>query len=183
MQNKPHYLPGDRRNRDDISALLRVDHAGEYGAVRIYEGQIAGDKDGKNASQLQNMLEQEKQHLQKFQQLLNQHGVRPSLLSPLWYCGGYALGYATARLNSEAAMACTEAVESVIDEHYGEQIKALDKRQHAGLAAVLETFRQEEIEHRDWAIACGARRAAGHSLLVAAISQLTRLSIALAKRL
>ncbi len=141
--DKPHYIPGDKAHRNDISGLLRVNHAGEYGAVRIYKGQIAANKDASAKPVLKHMLEQEEQHLKSFQELLNQHRVRPSLLTPLWHAGGFAMGYATAKMGTANAYACTEAVENTIDQHYSEQINELKDSPHKDLNDLLEKLRLE----------------------------------------
>lgn len=157
--------PGALSKAQMIDRFLRVDHAGEYGAVRIYQGQLAifGDKHPMSAT-IQHMKEQEDVHLERFNQLIRERGARPTLLTPLWHVAGFALGAGTALLGEKAAMACTEAVETVIDEHYQGQIKALGDDE-AELAEELEKFRQEELEHKQTAIDYGAKEAPGYKLL------------------
>ncbi len=183
MKDKPHYLPGDKAHRNDISGLLRVNHAGEYGAVRIYKGQLAANKDATAKPILKHMLEQEETHLKSFEELLNQHNTRPSLLSPLWHIGGWLMGYGTASMGTTSAMACTEAVETAIDEHYSEQITELKDSPHKDLKDLLEKFRLEELEHRDTAIENGAHQASGYNMLTNTIGKISKLSIWLAKRI
>ena len=113
---------------DDIAAMIRVDHAGEYGAVRIYAGQLAvlGAAKTKAADAIRHMAEQEREHLKRFDALIIERRVRPTVLQPVWQVAGFALGAATALMGEKAAMACTEAVEEVIDRHYAEQIEKLN---------------------------------------------------------
>ena len=151
---------------------MRVDHAGELGAAHIYRGQAAvlgaAPSQARMAQQVQEMEAQEAEHLAAFDRLLGERGVRPSLLTPLWRVAGYALGAGTALLGEAAVHACTEAVESVIEHHYAAQIAELTGAE-PDLAATLAEFRDEEIAHRDLAVAEGARDAPGYALLAAAI--------------
>ena len=105
-----------------LDQIIRVDHAGEYGATRIYDGQIAVfGKDSKIGKTIQHMADQEQEHIDKFNELLVEKRVRPTALLPLWNIAGFALGAGTALMGEKSAMACTEAVEKVIGEHYREQ--------------------------------------------------------------
>ena len=115
---RPAYLPGDRAPVDDIARMIRVDQAGEYGATRIYAGQLAMIRRSRAAGAIREMAEQERRHLAQFDRLLSERRVRPTALSPLWHVAGYALGAATALFSERTAMACTVAVEEVIDDHY-----------------------------------------------------------------
>ena len=175
-------LPGDRPRADEIARMLRVDHAGEYGAVRIYAGQLAVLGDGEAGDVIRRMAAQEQKHLDTFDRLLPAHRVRPTALAPLWHVAGFALGAASALLGERAAMACTVAVEEVIDEHYAGQIERLGDDE-AQLKATLEEFRRDEIAHRDEGIAQGAHRAPGYPLLSAAIKTGSRLAIWLSTRI
>ena len=132
----------------DIEAMIRVDHAGEYGAVRIYEGQLAVLKGRAAASAIRHMVEQEQRHLKTFDRLINERKVRPTALEPVWRIAGFALGAATAALGEKAAFACTAAVEEVIDEHYAAQIAALQDKDPA-LKGSIEDFRADEAAHRE----------------------------------
>ncbi len=162
-ENPP--LPGTLSNKDLIDRFLRVDHAGEYGAVRIYQGQLAVLGDNHPLSDtIKHMKDQEDVHLERFNELIRTHGARPTLLTPLWHMAGFALGAGTALLGEKAAMVCTEAVENVIDQHYADQIEQLGEDDQA-LADELEKFRLEELEHRDTAIEHGAHDAPGYQLL------------------
>jgi ubiquinone biosynthesis monooxygenase Coq7 len=177
----PAYLPGDSRAGRDLAAMIRVDHAGEYGAKRIYEGQIAVLGKGAKGEILRHMAEQEARHLETFERLVAERRVRPTVLHPIWHMAGYALGAGTALLGEKAAMACTVAVEEVIDEHYREQHDALPETE-AELKATIEEFRQEELEHRDIGLDHGAAQAPGYAVLSAAIKRASRLAIWLSER-
>jgi ubiquinone biosynthesis monooxygenase Coq7 len=175
-------LPGDLGPRELVERMIRVDHAGEFGAVRIYAGQLdvlGGDPE---APAIREMAAKEIEHLQAFEKLMVGRRVRPTLLAPLWHVAGYALGAATAMLGPKAAMACTEAVEEVIDQHYAGQAAQLGEDE-ADLRRTLETFRADEIDHRDTAIAHGAHEAPAYPLLSAAIRSGTRLAIWLSERI
>jgi 3-demethoxyubiquinol 3-hydroxylase len=180
-------LPGDKKTLKrsaDVASMLRVNHAGEYGAKRIYEGQLAvlGDNP-KMKKLLQHMAEQERLHLDYFEQEIVKRGVRPTALHPLWHAAGYALGALTARLGPEAAMACTVAVEEVISGHYGEQLEALgQKPEEKALRERIKKFKAEEEEHHDIGLAHKAEEAPGYGLLSALIRGGSRLAIAVAKR-
>nr|MDP1737069.1 demethoxyubiquinone hydroxylase family protein [Caulobacter sp.] len=164
--------PGRGASRARLAEILRVDHAGELGAVHIYRGQqaVLGKARGHErvTAQLGEMEGQEAVHLARFDALLYQHQVRPTLLAPLWRAAGFALGAGTALLGDKAAHACTEAVETVIEGHYAGQIAELAEREPA-LAAELSKFRDEELAHRDLAIEEGAKDAPGYPLLSALI--------------
>jgi 3-demethoxyubiquinol 3-hydroxylase len=179
----PHRLPGDPAPADEIARMLRVDHAGEYGAVRIYDGQLAVlGRNGRAAVAIRPMAAAENRHLARFESLLQERRVRPTLLQPLWSIAGYALGAASALLGERAAMACTVAVEEVIDEHYLEQAKYLAEEDPALRETVL-AFRDDEIAHREAALAHGAAETPGYEVLTAAIKAGSRLAIWLSTRL
>ena len=163
--------------------MLRVDQAGEYGATRIYAGQLAVLRRNSPASKLvSRMADQEKRHLDRFDALMSQRQVRPTALQPIWNVAGFALGAATALMSEKAAMACTEAVETEIDLHYGQQLDDLGQ-DDPELAADIEQFRAEELEHRDVARDAGAAQAVAYPLLTAAIRAGCRVAIGLSKRI
>jgi len=175
------WRPGDPR--PDLSSMLRVDQAGEYGATRIYAGQLAVMGDRHPAARIiARMAAQEQRHLDRFDAMLAERRVRPTLLQPLWNVAGHALGAATALMGPRAAMACTAAIETEIDRHYGEQLDALGA-QDPELADAIGEFRREEVEHRDIAIEAGAREAAAYPILYTAIRAGCRAAIALSKRI
>lgn len=174
-------LPGDLDDEALLARVLRVDHAGEYGARRIYEGQLAVLGRSACAPTLRHMHEQELAHLRTFEDLMVKHRVRPTLLQPIWHVAGFALGAATAFLGEKAAMACTVAVEEVIDEHYAGQHARLADDQ-ADLKHTIETFRKEELEHRDIGLEHGAEEAPAYELLSGAVKAGSRLAIWLSER-
>lgn len=174
------WKPGDRRR--DTAAMIRVDQAGEYGATRIYAGQLAvmGHR-SPVAREIAGMALQEERHRAFFDRMIAERGVRPTLLQPIWNVAGFALGAVTAAIGPEAAMACTAAVETEIDKHYADQLVELGQDDAELSDAVLE-FQAEELEHREIALASGAENARGYPLLSAVIRLGCRVAIATAKR-
>ena len=166
---------------DQISRYLRVDHAGELGAKRIYEGQIAILGDHPVAAEIQHMKEQEQVHLDTFENLLNDYEVRPSVMTPFWNTAGYVLGAVTAAMGPKAAMACTIAVEEVIGEHYKDQADQLPDEE-AELRATIAQFRDEELEHRDTAIDHDGEQATGYPVMRNIIQTGCRAAIKLAEK-
>ncbi len=181
----PRWLPGDPKGSAMVERIVRVDHAGEYGAARIYAGQLAVlGRNHPAAAEIRRMAEQEERHLQAFEKLIVERRVRPTALVPLWHVTGFALGAATAVLGTRAAMACTVAIEETIDAHYADQAEALEGLpEEAALKAVVEEFRADELEHRDTALAHGAEGAPGYPVLSAAIKAGSRLAIWLSERI
>lgn len=169
--------------RAETDAMIRVNHAGEYGAARIYAGQLAvlGDRHPA-ARAIRHMAAQEQRHLDHFSALIAQRGVRPTLLHPLWHVAGYALGVATAAIGPEAAMACTVAVETEIDRHYGQQRAALGNDEPE-LSAAIADFQAEEVEHKQTALAAGAEMAPAYPLMSALIRMGCRAAIAVTQRI
>ncbi len=168
----------------DRARMVRVDQAGEYGATRIYAGQLAvmGDRHP-FAAEIRAMAEQEEGHRARFDALMARRGVRPTALQPFWSVAGYALGAGTALLGPEAAMACTAAVEEEIDRHYSAQLDELaESDADPELAAMIEEFREDERAHRDAALAAGAERAPAYPLLSGAIRLGCRIAIRLSER-
>ena len=171
-------------NRDELHRMIRVDQAGEFGATRIYEGQLAvmGDR-GPHSAEIRHMAEQEEGHRAKFDAMIAERGVRPTALHPFWSAAGYALGAGTALLGPEAAMACTAAVEEEIDKHYSEQLERLSETgDEPELAEMIEQFREDEREHRDAALANGAENAPAYPLLSGAIRLGCRIAIKVSER-
>ncbi len=181
VRRKGGALPGDPRPHEQLARLCRVDHAGEYGAKRIYEGQLAVMGKGRHGHTLRHMAEQEAVHLRYFEEQLVQRRVRPTVLHPVWRVAGYLLGAVTALLGERAAMACTVAVEEVIDGHYAEQVAQLGPEE-AELKSTILVFQAEEQEHRAIGLANGAERAQGYPLLSGAIRFGTRAAIWVAER-
>lgn len=174
-------MPGDPSRDEVLARILRVDQAGELGAVRIYQGQKAILGKGRHGPALARMAEQERHHLDTFNRLIGERRVRPTILSPLWNVAGFVLGAGTALMGEKAAMACTVAVEETIDEHYAEQAAQLGDDE-AELRDTIERFRAEELEHRDIGLANGAEQAAGYPILSAVIKTGCRIAITLSQR-
>ncbi len=170
--------PGERARR--LEAMIRVDHAGEFGAVQIYRGQravferISGKSE--TAALIAEMEAGEKTHLETFDRLVRERGVRPTALAPLWRLAGFGLGAATALMGEKAAHACTAAVEEVIEQHYAAQAVELGEDEPA-LKSTIERFRADEIAHKDTAIENGAQEAPGYPILSAAIKFGCRMAI------
>jgi ubiquinone biosynthesis monooxygenase Coq7 len=176
-------LPGDMSDKERLDQMIRVNHAGEYGAKRIYAGQLFILKNHACAPIIEHMAQQEEEHLAYFADQIVKRGTRPTALLPLWHAAGFALGAATALLGERAAFACTVAVEDVIDQHYQEQLKELkDCKEEASLAKNIEKFRQEELEHHDTGLENEAEKAPFYPLLKTAIAFGSRLAIEIAKR-
>ncbi len=174
-------LPGDTTPRAQIERIVRVDHAGEYGAKRIYQGQLAVLGRGPKGDVLRHMQAQEQHHLDTFSRLITERRVRPTALLPFWHVAGYALGAATAAMGERAAMACTVAVEEAIDEHYRAQSAALGDDE-APLRDTIEAFRAEELEHRDIGLANEAEQTPGYRALSFLIKAGCRVAIAVSER-
>ena len=131
---------------------------------------------------IRRIAEQEQQHLETFNDLIGKRRARPTALLPIWHLAGFALGAGTALLGKRAAMACTVAVEEVIEEHYAGQIEQLDAGEEE-LKEICETFRRHETEHRDIGLEHGARQAPGYQLLTTAVKTGSRLAIWLSERI
>ena len=172
-----------RNPAPDIASMIRVDQAGEYGATRIYAGQLAvmGDR-GPTARLIAGMAAQESAHRARFDALMAERGVRPTLLAPFWDVAGFALGAATALIGPDAAMACTVAVETEIDRHYADQLAELGDAE-PDLAATIAEFQAEELEHKDIALTQGAENAPAYLLMSGMIRLGCRAAIALSKRI
>ena len=175
-------LPGDLGQDALVARMIRVDQAGEYGARRIYEGQLAVLGNGPSGETIRHMHEQELRHLETFDALLADRRVRPTVLQPLWHVAGFALGAATALMGERAAMACTVAVEEVIDDHYARQAEQLGGDE-AALKETIEEFRATEAEHRDIGLEHEAELTPGYPVLTGLIRAGSRAAIWLSERL
>jgi 3-demethoxyubiquinol 3-hydroxylase len=177
-------LPGRDAADKNLARMIRVDHAGEHGAVQIYAGQLAVLGHTPAGDTIRHMQRQEQDHLDRFDRMVAENGVRPTALSPVWSVAGYALGAVTALMGEKAAMACTAAVEEVIDEHYAAQAAALeaDGAASSDFKETIEKFRIDEIAHRDTAIEHGAEQAPGYRVLSETIKAGCRLAIRLSER-
>jgi len=152
-------------NRYILEEIIRVDHAGEYGATRIYDGQIAiFGKNSKIGKTIQHMADQEQEHIEKFNDLILEHRVRPTALLPLWNIAGFTLGATSALMGEKVAMACTVAVEKVIGEHYRKQQNLLED-DHKELKRTIAKFEKDELEHHDIGIAHDAEQTPGYTVL------------------
>ncbi|MDX1581016.1 MAG: demethoxyubiquinone hydroxylase family protein [Alphaproteobacteria bacterium] len=184
----PLYLPGELSPAEERRRMVRVDQAGEYGAVRIYEGQMAVLGATASGAVVERMKEQEERHLEKFNDLMTRRRVRPTALQPLWHMAGFALGAATALMGEKAAMACTVAVEETIDEHYRAQAEKLGEGKDRSeddreLHDLIEECRADELAHKEEAEGLGARETPGYSLLSDTIKRGSRLAIWLSQRI
>jgi len=170
-------------DRNILEEIIRVDHAGEFGATRIYDGQIAvfGTK-SKIGKTIKHMADQEQEHIETFEKLILNHRVRPTALLPIWNVAGYILGTATAMMGEKAAMACTVAVEKVIGDHYNKQLSLL-KEDHKKLKATIKKFAQDELEHHDIGIAHDAEKTPGYTLLTKFIEIGCKTAIAVSKKI
>jgi ubiquinone biosynthesis monooxygenase Coq7 len=180
-------LPGDPSAADMTARMIRVDHAGEYGATRIYAGQLAVLGRSGKGDLIRHMQAQEQLHLRTFNDMIADRRVRPTAMLPFWHLAGFALGAVTAALGEKAAMACTVAVEDVIDAHYTAQLETLLELETVGatepaLRQAVETFRTEEREHRDTGLQQGAEQAPGYRFLSLVIKAGCRAAIAISER-
>ena len=175
-------LPGDPDPKELIARMIRVDHAGEFGAARIYDGQLAVLGKRPVGATIRKMAEQERRHLETFDRLIVERRVRPTALSPVWHAAGFALGAASALLGERAAMACTVAVEDVIQKHYADQAAQLGDDE-TKLRETIEAFRADEIEHHDTGLAHEAEQAPGYRVLSQAVKAGSRLAIWLSTRI
>ena len=190
-RGKRPALPGApaarQRAADEVAAMIRVDHAGEFGALRIYAGQLAvlgrDPNAAGNVAAIRRMEAQERRHFETFDRMVKERQVRPTALEPVWHVAGYALGAVTALMGEKAAMACTVAVEDAIDQHYAKQMSRLSQSGEAELKDTVSRFRDDELEHRAEALARGAEAAPGYSLLATAIRIGCRVAIRLSERI
>jgi len=182
-KNKLNRTSKNKTNREILEQIIRVDHAGEYGATRIYDGQIAVfGKNSKIGKTIQHMADQEQEHIDKFNELILEHRVRPTALLPVWNIAGFALGASTAFLGEKAAMACTVAVEKVIGEHYQEQLDLLEDDQK-DLKKTISKFRDDELEHHDIGIEHDAESAPGYKIMSKVIELGCKTAIAISKKI
>ena len=182
-QSKESGTSKIKTDRSLLEEIIRVDHAGEYGATRIYDRQIAlFCKNSKIGKTIQHMADQEQEHIQKFEELIVKNRVRPTALIPVWNVAGYALGVSTALLGEKAAMACTVAVETVIGNHYGEQLSLLEDDQKE-LKKTIKKFKEDELEHHDIGIAHDAEKTPGYKVLSKVIELGCKTAIEISKKI
>ncbi len=175
------YMPGDVSKEERMAQIIRVNHAGEYGAKRIYAGQMAVLKGTPVEATIAHMAAQEEEHLSAFTDMIEERKVRPTVLLPLWHVAGFVLGATTALLGKKAAMACTVAVEEVIDAHYQGQLDELGEEEKELKEKIIQ-FRAEELEHRDIGLEHEAEQAPAYPILSAAIKGASKLAIWLSTR-
>ena len=179
-------MPGQHVDAGRLEQMIRVDHAGEFGAVQIYRGQRAVferiESKQRAARLIAEMEAGEQEHLDTFDRLIAERGVRPTLMAPIWRVAGFGLGAATALMGEKAAHACTEAVEEVIEQHYARQSQALEGVDEE-LKDLVDRFREDEIAHRDTAVEQGARDAVGYPVLSALIRIGCRAAIRISEKI
>lgn len=178
--------PRDSDEKEMLDRMLRVDHAGEYGANRIYAGQMAVLRRSQTGPLIQEMWDQEKKHLDRFNEILAENRVRPTVLLPLWNIAGFVLGASSALLGKEGAMACTVAVEESITEHYNSQIRTLmetDPERYTELLQLIKEFRDDEMEHHDTGLEHDAETIPGFWFLKAAIQLGCKAAISVSQRI
>lgn len=168
--------------RESIESIIRVDHAGEYAAVCIYHGQELALRNTAEVERIREMKQHELVHFAYFDKALRERRVRPTVFMPIWHVAAVSLGYISASLGKEAAMACTEAVEEVICAHYDEQAKELERcGGDEELKSTIEKFREEEREHMEIAVDHGASFAPGYKAFSHLVKTACRIGIAISK--
>lgn len=182
MAQTENLITQSQRNKA-IERMIRVNQAGEFGAKRIYAGQLAVMGDRTPAARtIAHMAEQEERHLSAFDKMMAERGVRPTALHPVWNAAGFALGAVSAVIGPEAAMACTVAVETEIDRHYSEQLAEIGDSDPE-LSAMIADFQADELEHKATALAEGAERAPAYPLMSALVRMGCRTAIAVSKHI
>jgi ubiquinone biosynthesis monooxygenase Coq7 len=179
---KKMELPGDLDKDTIIERMIRVNQAGEYGAKRIYEGQLAVLKGTESEGLLREMLDHELVHLDKFNKEMVNRKVRPTALQPVWHIAGFIMGVGSALLGKNAAMACTVAVEEVIEEHYSQQVQELGDEE-SELKSIIQSCLSDEQEHRNIGLEQGAESAPGYDTITATVKNASRLAIWLSTRI
>jgi len=176
---KPYF----ENHRSKVAEIIRVNHAGEYGAKMIYEGQMLGNLDKTTKSYISNMLDGELVHLEYFDKKLIEQKIRPTVLLPVWHISGYLIGRISAIFGARAAMLVTEAIEEIIEKHYADQLNYLKNTDELELTSKIELFRKEEIEHKNLAITSGSQKILAHNFFAYFIGLFCRISIYLSKKI
>ena len=172
-----------KTERHILEEIIRVNHAGELGATRIYDGQIAVfGKNSKIGKIIQHMADQEQEHIESFEKLIVNNRVRPTALLPVWNIAGFVLGATTALMGKKAAMACTVAVETVIGNHYGQQLKEL-KDDQKKLKKMIKKFQADELEHHEIGLKHNAEKAFSYNLISKIIASGCKVAITLSKKI
>ena len=175
-----------KTNQKILEEIIRVDHAGERGAIKIYEGQLLALKtikqDNNLKDKIEEMKEQEKEHLEYFEKEIQKRKIKPTYLLPLWDVMGVALGFGTAMLGKKAAMLCTASVEEVIEDHYQNQLKKLGNDE-MDLKAKIEKFKEEEVNHKNIAYEAGATNKGLYSIMDKVIKTGSRIAITISEKI
>ena len=175
-----------KTNQKTLEEIIRVDHAGERGAIKIYEGQLLALKtikqDNNLKDKIEKMKEQEKEHLEYFEKEIQKRKIKPTYLLPLWDIMGVALGFGTALLGKKAAMLCTASVEEVIEDHYQNQIKKLGKDE-MDLKTKIEKFKGDEVDHKNMAYEAGATNKGLYSIMDKVIRTGSRIAITISEKI
>ena len=169
-------------NKNHIDTILRVDHAGETAAAKIYDGQLAVLKNTPVGPTIQHMKNQEQEHLDTFNQLLLDNDTRPTVLLQLWNVIGFGLGVASAVMGKKAAMACTIAVEEVIGEHYDKQAQTLNEN-HKDLKSTLIKFRDDELDHLETGVEHDGENATGYKIMKVIVQLGCRTAIKISEKI
>ena len=176
----------EKTDKKILEEIIRVDHAGERGAIKIYEGQLLALKTIKTneilKDTIEKMKEHEKEHLEYFEKEIQKRKIKPTQLLPLWDVMGVALGFGTVLLGKEAAMLCTASVEEVIEDHYEKQIKKLGNDEMS-LKAKIEKFKKDEIEHKNIAYNAGATNTGLYSILNKVIKTGSKIAITISEKI
>ena len=175
-----------KTNQKTLEEIIRVDHAGERGAIKIYEGQLLALKtikqDDDLKDKIEEMKEQEKEHSEYFEKEIQKRKIKPTYLLPLWDLMGVFLGFGTALLGKKATMLCTASVEEVIDGHYKDQTYKLGKDEEE-LKKKIMKFRQDELDHKDIAYDNGATKKGLFGGLDKVIKTSSRIAITISEKI
>ena len=175
-----------KTNQKTLEEIIRVDHAGERGAIKIYEGQLLALKTVKQDNDLRDkieeMKEQEKEHLEYFEKEIQKRKIKPTYLLPVWDLMGVALGFGTALLGKKAAMLCTASVEEVIEEHYQSQLKKIGDDEE-NLKEKIEKFKVDEVDHKNMAYKSGATNKGLYSIMDKVIRTGSRIAITISEKI
>jgi len=175
-----------KTNQKTLEEIIRVDHAGERGAIKIYEGQLLALKtikqDNDLKDKIEEMKEQEKKHLEYFEKEIQKRKIKPTSLLPLWDLMGVTLGFGTALLGKKAAMLCTASVEEVIEDHYQNQLQKLGNDEK-DLKAKIEKFKEDEIEHKNMAYETGVTNKGFYSIMDKVIRTGSRIAITISEKI
>ena len=176
----------EKTNKKTLEEIIRVDHAGERGAIKIYEGQLLALKtikqDNLLKDKIEEMKEHEKEHLEYFEKEIQKRKIKPTYLLPLWDIMGVTLGFGTAMLGKRAAMLCTASVEEVIEDHYQNQLKKLGEDE-IDLKTKIEKFKGDEINHKNIAYESGATNKGFYSIMDKVIKTGSRIAITISEKI